>query len=66
MSDNTHPEIVELRHRVMVLEGQLRSMRTFADFFIDEFCADPSGVGDWAAQGGEDIDALVELATRMR
>jgi hypothetical protein len=35
MSDNIHPEIVELRHRVMVLEAELA--RTYSKYarFID-------------------------------
>lgn len=30
-----------------------------AAFFRDAFQEDPAGVGDWFAQGGNDIDAFV-------
>ena len=29
------------------------------EFFREEFAEDPAGVGDWFAQGGNDIDAFI-------
>ncbi len=33
------------------------------EFFMDSFREDPAGVGDWFAQGGNDIDAFYEIVS---
>lgn len=34
-------------------------VRILIEFFRDSFAEDPAGVGDWFAQGGNDIDTFV-------
>ncbi len=40
--------------------------RILVEFFMDSFREDPSGVGDWFAQGGNDIDAFYEIVSNER
>jgi hypothetical protein len=37
--------------------------RILVEFFLDSFREDPSGVGDWFAQGGNDIDEFYEIVS---
>ena len=35
--------------------------KLLAEFFMDSFREDSVGVGDWVAQGGDDIDELISI-----
>jgi hypothetical protein len=39
-------------------------LRLLVEFFRDQMNEDPIGVGDWFAQGGNDIDAFVDEIDR--
>jgi hypothetical protein len=41
-------------------------IKTLVEFFLDQFAEDASGVGEWVAQGGQDVDAFYEAVLELR
>lgn len=41
-------------------------IRTLVEFFLDQFAEDASGVGEWIAQGEQDVDAFYEAVLDLR
>ena len=39
--------------------------KTLAEFFRDMFAEDPIGVGEWLAQGEQDVDAFIATLDRL-
>lgn len=52
----------------LIKEADVRKMTidVLAEFFQSEFKEDPSGVGDWLAQGGTSVDLFVDLVQALR
>ena len=42
------------------------ALRILIEFFRDSFNEDAAGVGDWFAQGGNDIDEFVALIDKIQ
>ena len=50
----------------MIYPSRNETILELAKFFLEEFASDAAGVGDWVAQGGIDIDHLVEQVKRIK
>ena len=40
--------------------------QTLVEFFVEAFAEDPVGVGDWLAQGGQDVDQFLKDLEQFR
>ena len=43
-----------------------QTIKTLAEFFLDEFAEDAAGVADWLAQSGQDADEFYEAVRALR